>query len=355
MVLQQMHDAPLGGHLGAEKTLKKVQDSYYWVNMKADVLNYCLACDLCVARKTPGKQKNAPMKEFLIGSPMERVSIDIMSLERSSSGKKYIIVITDNFTKWTVAFAMSKMDTHTVAKIIVTEWICRYGTPAILHSDQGRQSESSVFKDICSLLGIYKTRTTALRPQANGQVERFNRTLGALLAINSDNDPQNWDKHLPLVVAAYRAAVHESTGMTPNKLMFGTEVSMPLHLLTGNPNKEEISSHSSDYVSKLEEEFHRAYEMARLCLKKHAMRRKKYYDVRASKLSLTVGQEVWLYDPTANDGLCRKLTKFWRKGWVVAAKIDDVRYQIRNGPRSQPRVVHIDRLLPYRGHSEMAT
>ena len=107
-VLQQMHDGPLAGHFGVDKTLKKVQESFYWVNMKDDIISYCHSCDLCVARKTPGKQKHAPMKEFLIGSPMERVTTDIMSLERSASGQKYVLVVTDSFTKWTEAYAMRK-------------------------------------------------------------------------------------------------------------------------------------------------------------------------------------------------------------------------------------------------------
>ena len=349
-VLQQMHDAPLGGHLGTEKTLRKIQDCFYWVNMKEDVINYCLACDLCTSRKTPGKQRNAPMKEFLVGSPMERVSIDIMSLERSTSGKKYVLVITDSFTKWTEAYAMSNMEARTVAKLVVNEWICRYGAPSIIHSDQGRQFESAVFQEMCSLLGVYKTRTTALRPQANGQVERFNKTLGALLSINCENDPQNWDKYLPFVVAAYRAAVHESTGMTPNKLMFGHEVAMPLHLVTGNPNNEENQVYASDYVVELNERFREAFDMARLCLKKAVLRRKKYYDVGASEVTLNVGEPVWLYDPTKHEGMCRKLARCWKKGFIVTAKIDDVRYEVKDGPKANPRVVHVDRLLPYRGN-----
>ena len=350
-VLQQMHDGPLAGHFGVDKTLKKVQESFYWVNMKDDIISYCHSCDLCVARKTTGKQKHAPMKEFLIGSPMERVTTDIMSLERSASGQKYVLVVTDSFTKWTEAYAMRNMEARTVARILVTEWICRYGAPSIIHSDQGRQYESTIFKEVCNLLGVYKTRTTALRPQANGQVERFNRTLGVLLAINCSDDSRKWDKHLPYVVAAYRAAVHESTGMTPNKLMFGREVQMPLHLITGNPNRDDNSCFATEYVQDMNERFCRAFNMARLCLRKEVLRRKKYYDVGASDISLKVGQPVWLYDPSKHEGICRKLMRHWKKGYVVTAKIDDVRYQIKDGPRAIPKIVHIDRLLPYEGHN----
>ena len=243
--------------------------------------------------------------------------------------------------------AVSNIEAKTVANKIVVEWICRYGCPSIIHSDQGRQFEGKLFSQLCSLLGIHKTRTTALRPQANGQVERFNKTLGALLAINCDGDPRYWDKHLPFVVAAYRAAVHDSTGVTPNKLMFGHEVMLPLHIITGNPNKRVYDQHADEYVAELTERLNRAYALARAMLKKASRRRKKYYDVGTKRFTLSVGQPVWLYDPIKNEGLCRKLSSLWKKGWVVTHQLDDVRYRIQERSRGNSRIVHIDRLLPY--------
>ena len=199
-VLSQAHDAPLGGHLGSDKTMSKIQDSFYWVNMRRDVRQYCQACDQCAARKPVLHHRRAPMKSFVVGSPMERVTTDIMGpLDRTVSGNKYILVVTDVFTKWTEAYTLRNIESKTVARKFVEEWVCRYGAPRVLHSDQGRQFESSLFKEMCKLLGIKKTHTTALRPQANGQVERFNRTLGALLAIYTQEDPSKWDRHLPFI------------------------------------------------------------------------------------------------------------------------------------------------------------
>ena len=52
------------------------------------------------------------------------------------------------------------------------EVVCRYGVPLELHSDQGRNFESTVFAEMCSLLGIGKTRTTPYHPQSDGMVRR---------------------------------------------------------------------------------------------------------------------------------------------------------------------------------------
>ena len=91
-MLSQAHDAPLGGHLGGDKTMSKIMDVYYWVNMRRDVHQYCQACDQCTARKPVLHHHLATMKSFVVGSPMERVTTDINGpLDRTASGNKYIL------------------------------------------------------------------------------------------------------------------------------------------------------------------------------------------------------------------------------------------------------------------------
>ena len=79
----------------------------------------------------------------------------------------------------------------------MNEFICRFGVPRELHSDQGRNFESKVFAEICKLLDIEKTRTTPLHPQSDGQVERFNRTVVKMLRGKIREDQKDWDLQLP--------------------------------------------------------------------------------------------------------------------------------------------------------------
>ena len=94
----------------------------------------------------------------------------------------------------------------------MSEFICRFGVPRQLHSDQGTNFESKVFAEVCRLLDIEKTRTTPLHPQSDGQVERFNRTLIEMLRGKIQQDQTDWDRQLPTCMMANRGAVHESTG-----------------------------------------------------------------------------------------------------------------------------------------------
>ena len=76
-----------------------------------------------------------------------------------------MLVIGDYFTKWTEAFPMRDMESITVAKILVQDFTCRYGTPEQIHTDQGHNFEATLIKEIYSLLGIQKTRTTPYYPK----------------------------------------------------------------------------------------------------------------------------------------------------------------------------------------------
>ena len=96
---------------------------------------------------------------------MERIAIDILGpLTVTDKGNKYILVIADYFSKWTEAFPMPDQEASTVADLLVKEVMCRFGVPLLIYSDQGRNLESALFSEVCQLLGIKKTRTTANHP-----------------------------------------------------------------------------------------------------------------------------------------------------------------------------------------------
>ncbi|CAC5410702.1 unnamed protein product [Mytilus coruscus] len=112
--------------------------------MRSDVVAYITGCETCARRKGPQKRKRAPMQIQRSGFPMERIAIDILGeLPKTANDNKYILVIADYYTKWTESFPMENMEASTVANIIVTEIICRFGVPTQIHSDQGRQFETA--------------------------------------------------------------------------------------------------------------------------------------------------------------------------------------------------------------------
>ena len=134
-------------------------------------------------------------------SPQETLKY-LQALKSSSRENQtsQIYVVSDYFTKWPEAYPLSNQEATTVAQVLVKEFVSRFGVPKELHSDQGRNFESSVFQEMYRFLGIKKTRTTALHPQSDGMVEHYNRTLATQLCLFVDNHQKDWDQHVPLLL-----------------------------------------------------------------------------------------------------------------------------------------------------------
>ena len=180
-ILKQLHDN--AGHMGVRRTMEKVRQRFYWPGYEADVEHWVRDCELCQKRNQPQPLPRAPLGTIRASYPFEKISWDIMGpLPVTNKGNKYILVVTDVFSKWVEAFPLQVTDGFTLTSTLMDEVICRYGVPTQLHSDQGSNLNAEVNQKLCQLLGIQRTRTTAYHPQGNGQVERFNRTVEAMLA-----------------------------------------------------------------------------------------------------------------------------------------------------------------------------
>jgi hypothetical protein len=352
-VIYHHHDVRHGGHFDAKKTLAKIRLAYYWARMSSQVARYCKVCDGCTGRKTGKRKFRAPLQSYKAGAPWVRVSVDLMGpLTKTKKGNKYIMVVTDQFSKWTEAYAIKNKEAVTVAKHFTDNWCNTNGPPRILHSDQGNEFTADVFVRMCKLLGIDKTRTSAYHPEGNGQVERYNRTMGALLAIYCDEHYRDWDTHLPYLAAAYRSTVHSSTGFTPNLMIRGREVSMPITVLHSDPNRDPELLDPDDYVNQLQDMLERTHTAARHILGKAATHQKRHYDHRAlERPQLVAGQAVWLLELKGLAGVSKKLQSPWKPGAVIIKRLDDVNYRIKTGPSATPKVVHVNRLMPYEGRN----
>ena len=229
------------------------------------------------------------MKKYTVGAPLDRLATDILGpFPVTESGNKYVLVVMDQFTKFVEAYPIPDQTAEVVANKIVLEFISRYGTPLEMHSDQGRNYESRLFQEVCRLLEIHKTRTTPFHPASNGMVERFNSTLVNMISTYVNEEQNNWDKYLNLVTFAYRSCVHESTGFTPNMLMFGREVHLPITLEMGFKPSEGHTS-EIDYETDLEEKLCAIYALVREHLKTSAVRQSRDHDTRLSKHSYSPG------------------------------------------------------------------
>ena len=351
-VLTQLHNSPTSGHLGIKKTIARVKERFYWNGYTQDVRRWCQHCDTCASRSGPPKKPKAGMRTYNVGTPLERIAVDITGpFTPSDQGNKYVLVVGDYFTKWTEAYALPDQEVKTVARVLAEEFIPRYGVPREIHSDQDRNFESALFKEIAKILGMEKTRTTPLRPQSDGMVERFNRTLKNMLAKFVNENLSDWDRHLPLLMMAYRSAVHETTGCSPSELMFGREVRLPVDLLFSPPDVDKEGEGVSDYAQALQERIKRVHRYAREHLNIESERQRQKYDQQLNQRTYDRGDAVWFYNPKRKKKISPCLQRPWEGPYVVLKRISDVVYRIQKTPQSKPRVIHHDRLRPYEGEA----
>ena len=351
VILWQVHDSQCAGHMGIRRTYLKVeQSSYYWPHMRQFVQDYVSCCDICDERKNPTRRKRSKLKSYGSGEPFERIAMDITGpFPKSENGYVYILVVSDYFSKFTEVYPLQNMESETIANVLFKGWIKRYGCPGSIHSDQGRQFESHLFKGLCRLLQIDKTRTTPYHPQSDGLVERQNRTFKEMLSKYISVNQIDWDRYIDGLVLAYNCTPHESTDISPYRMVFGREARIPLDLMTENTSDSEYVSNEAEYVRKLQEELHNIHTLARDTMKKSMQRQKHYYDRNVIEVTYEVGDMVRRNQQKVAVGTKSKLARRWTGPWIITKRLSDVLYQIRHSKSSKAIIVHADSIKPYRG------
>ena len=349
-MLAEAHGSVSSGHMGIKKTLQRLRKRSYWVGMRRDVQEWCRMCDVCAAKKGPPRTPQAPLQIVGVGAPMQRVAVDIAGpFPVSSAGNRYIVVVIDYFTKWPEAFPVPNQEAATVAQVLVDGFFCRFGLPDELHSDQGRNFESTLFQECCRLLGIRKTRTTPLHPESDGMVERFNRTLVQEMAKRCRHGQSDWDQHIPTILMAYRSAEHETTGYTPAQLMLGRDLRLPLDLLFERPPDDPVDHLLTDYVRSQRDRMRVIREQVAGNVKISAETMKQRKDIKATLEPLKENDQVWLYNPRRKKGQSPKLSSPWDGPYRVVKTLSAVTYRIQKNRQAACKVVHYNRLWKIRG------
>ena len=348
-VLSAIHNSVMSGHLGVKKTVSKAKKYFYWFQMQNSVQSWIQNCKVCSARKHPRKSPRAPLKKYTAGYPLDRACTDILGpFPTSNNGNRYILLVMDQFTRWVEAYAIPDFTAQTVAHKIVHEFVSRFGTPLELHSDQGRNYESKLFREMCVALDIHKTRTSPYHPQSNGVVERFNSTLVNMIASYVSKNQKDWDVNLPLLTAAYRCCDHASTGYTPNMLMLGREVFLPVQIALGSLHPHQDPVGTNEYVSDLRDKMSVVFSHVREHLQKAQILQKKDYDSRIALKTYKVGDAVYVLDSTKQIGLSPKLKlDRWKGPCVIIRKISDLLFEIKSSSKSKSKIIHHNRLKPY--------
>lgn len=306
-------------HTHLDDCLKQARLRFFWPYMKKDLERKVKRCERCMRSKA--RTQKAPMNSITTTFPLELLSIDFLTIEVKGR-KQNILVILDHFTKFAAAFCTVDQTAKVVAKTLWTNFFMMYGFPKRILSDQGRDFESQLLKEVCLLAGIKKCRTTPYHPSAN-PVERWNRTLLGMLRNLDDDKKVDWRKSLPAAVHAYNCCISESTGFSPYFLFFGRHPRLPVDIAFGIDLDKKGFSSPRQYVKSLKDQLSHAYQNAREHMKKQSARNKARYDVSAHAAELEPGDRVLVRK--LGPRLTSKVADKWEKEiYVVVEKSSDL-------------------------------
>ena len=337
------HYTRVSGHPGSTKLTASLSRHWFWPSLARDCVATVRSCPSCVARRLKrGPKRTVPLTIFPPIRPLEFVAIDVLGpLPTTSRGNRFVLCITDRFSKMSVAVPLLDQTASTVAQTLVDRWIAVFGIPVTLLSDNGSAFASKFFGVLTQVLGVKQVFTSAYRPTTNGQVERWNATLvDSIAALAFEKD---WDLSIGLACIAYNSTVHTTTGYAPIELS-STRDPCP-NVWTRQP-----SLHSKKPASKYNlrhQLLARAAKFRDSAGEKmtHQLERyKKLYDahVRRRHHDLEIGDSVFVrthvIEPARSPKLC-----FPVAGPYPVIRIDGSNVEIRTREGSQR--LHLDRVV----------
>ncbi|GJR66367.1 reverse transcriptase domain-containing protein [Tanacetum coccineum] len=185
---------------------KAMRQGYYWPTMHADAKEEVDKCDSCQIHTPIPRLPKTHMTSIMAPWPFYQWGMDILGpLTPARGGKEVIRFVMDNI-------------------------ICRFGLPRIIVTDNGAQLVNEPFKGWCTRFKIQQMNTSVAHPQANGLVERANRSLMEGIKTRLGRERAGWVDELPNVLWAHRTSIKQSNGETPFSLTYGSEAVIPAEI-----------------------------------------------------------------------------------------------------------------------------
>ena len=274
---------------------------------------FLLACNAKL-----GKQQN------LVDQPNQRIHVDLFGpLKTSENRNKFILCITDAFTKYAEVIAIPDKQAETVSNEIFTNWICRFGSPLQIHSDGGKEFCNKLSNELYDLLDIKHTKTSPAHPQCNSQVEVFNKTVAKYLSSFVHTSTLYWEQYIPALMFAYNTSYHSTIMSTPFELLYGMKPRLPSF---PNQNIQQLH-YGESFASQRLQILQKARSIAFENIQKQGEGYKNQFDKRAIPHSYKIGDQV-LYHEQTFVGRNKKLAPKWL-GPATVVRVNETNIHIK--------------------------
>lgn len=346
-ILKMNHDDV--GHCGFDKTLQRIRKNYWFAKMRKFVKKYVSSCLECSHHKAPGGKREGELHPIDKPSvPFHTVHADHLGpFIKSKKGNCYLLVMVDGFTKYVVIKPVKDTKSATTIRVL-KEYISYFGTPVRLITDKGSSFTSGAFKDFITSHGIKHVVNAVATPRANGQVERFNRTiLDALSTSSHGKDEKSWDEYVSDVQLGLNTTTHKTTKKTPSELLFGLNIKCRSEGILGEVLDDTINVMSGKDLVDMRD------EAREKIIEKQNKDQEKFNSRRKPAKQYSEGDLVRVERQLPHDGQSQKLVVKFQGPYRVLKALPNDRYVIEDTPLSRKNnrryeaIVAVDKMQPW--------
>lgn len=343
VALQHLHDDH--GHLSHDRTYALLRSRFYFKNMYRYVNRYIKTCSICLKRN---KSTHKPVGNLQPLPPVPlftRMGLDYVGpFPLTQLKNQYLLVCTDYGSKWVEVGATKKADAHYAADFIYHRIILRFGCVKEIVTDQGSHFCNELVQSLLNIFGIRHRKSTAYRPQTNGQTERANKTVVDILSKYVNDTHTDWDQYVPLVQWFLNTTPSASTKESAFRILYGIDPILPIDLSIEGCNDK-------DFAASLRDSHELIRQTVLSNIKTAQDRNIKEYNSRHRIVNYTPGEFVLLFRHTTPQGLSRKLVSRYQGPYVILRQIGPNNYEILDvrpsARNSKPENVSVTRLKPF--------
>ena len=361
-VFQACHEHEISGHWGLSTIVARARNYFMYPGMATDLAARYMVCQKCMRKTKKVSTFQHGHYPDRAAQPMERLYIDLYGplpeIERapgkeigskqtgSQPGKttfKYILSVEDSWSRYVDLIPIPDKTAITVATYLTEEFTSRFGFPAELYSDQGREFCNQVFEELQRLGKYEHIFSPAYNPQAN-KVERFHRNLTSMLTLELDREDVNWMTKLPAIKLAYNSKVHRAIGVTPALAFLGRELKIPISLIIPEPAPYTLQT----WVGQLKDRYTKIFD--KMYKNSQAMHRGNAGLYSNRKAAFQVGDLVWWWTKRQVQNKPLKITHRWTGLYRIVEVMNEICVQIQaeNIP-GKPITTTVHQLMKYTG------
>jgi hypothetical protein len=328
-------------------------ERYWWPLLKQDAQLITSQCNTCRRIKDPKPDFNSPLGQTTSrkNPHLRHWSIDFVHFPTSRQGQyNYLLTMMEYTTRWFEAYPIKKANSTTVKRILLNEFLPRYGPGCKITSDQDRAFVSDIMRQVIQDADLKAVTTIAYNPKAN-PVERIHKELKKKILFlleqetrEEDKRESRWAEVLPRAIWNLRTTPSTVTKLSPWFQVYGTQPYLSSDVLTNIEVEENSDRQESQTSTRISDTQISTLKLVQARHDQNQQRRSQ----KGKLVYFPVGTMVDVWRPyDVKDGRrTRKFTRHWSGPYIVQEHNYDAPYRVRVGPADNSgawqRPIHVD-------------